>query len=1254
MLSFKNRIFKKNAITILIWALVLTGLFSYPLETHAATAEKKVTKYHLDIGAQHIWGTGSSLETATWEKGIKKGGPIEVSVSLNFPKEVCNVRAYPLTSSNFKWGIEGYSFNVTPYLHNGDDYDNNYKRYASTSIYNVNCSFSGNKVNLSYTALLKSTSDFDLKNHLNMGQLNYILDLMGGASAVQEHYPDIYNRLIEGAENGIADNVYGFLYFTPVVIEYDVIEEIPIEIDDFMADLDVPDSAKPGDTFTVKDTSVFGTSSQFALTELTYRVNTGSESDVVGWRGDSLGETISQSFNSECSVTYTIKVWNIYGDSKSASKTIKISDEHDIEIKPDLILPPYTYEGHKEIAWDQSTFIVDGIDYSAERTYSEGLARSTYKADSGTVSIKKLNNTSAEATFSQRGTYNITLDILADGGEKASDTETIEVRKTPYIIDNLSGFQKQNRKQILNITVATYPGKPLTDYSITLKDKVTGDLIKLTPDNLQANNSTIKTRAVTMTQDTEKGFAYIAVEFLTKTPSFAATGTNPQDFYYQIKVEDSKGDTDIASKTFSVQPDLPPHPAISIDTTFLRDEGTNTAAVNAEDITVAADGDEVDRSWHFGYGINSTAFTDVSIMEGYKKLSFGTDKIVGFNKTGIGKFTVKLDVKEVWTEPTLEEYVTEADYLTGSALSYSDVVNVAPIVSLEILKGTEQEILLLANNDEEYQTLISKKTELQQALLADKIDGRIIIKKLIGDTPSDITGVQQEQSLVFPYPTRALPSGLATETDEGTLLSVDSEKTYFLTYSWINGEPTVPKTIHAIDTYKGEVWRYTTNRNEEFILGHDDIGKYLYLIYPNSDQTVLIDKRTGAAAGIVDLALSGKMWLSDDLMFMVEGTNLYAVNANTLTKILAAENVSAVSRVDGKLQFISKGDNAIIRGTLDMKTMSIEKNVIFESASKNDYIPLCIDSTGRVVFWKDSGNESDKFRGIRVYGPDNRFIKEIAVTADYSDSSKQIHYSLDESGRCNHVLYWVRRTKSSPDENSFNAIDLNTGKVAVFNKNTDAYQNIWSSYAGSFESNGTSYFLFNGWYIHPGSAYYFGNNYTFTFTGSSCSMGVFGPASIGSLEESIKVSDRTVAALHGDNKPGTGYFLLKILAYPRTLAQETEEIVSRFTDKMTFIGNLDTTAETLNNRYTEQGMIANVKLEFMKSTGQILSVETSVIPTWVDKYKKNGKDIYTIIPLYGDFSKNPSLVESGHYPRAEQALADIKALLGEEYIKAEK
>lgn len=92
-------------------------------------------------------------------------------------------------------------------------------------------------------------------------------------------------------------------------------------------------------------------------------------------------------------------------------------------------------------------------------------------------------------------------------------------------------------------------------------------------------------------------------------------------------------------------------------------------------------------------------------------------------------------------------------------------------------------------------------------------------------------------------------------------------------------------------------------------------------------------------------------------------------------------------------------------------------------------------------------------------------------------------------------------------------------------------------------------------------------------------------------------------------------------------------------------------AETLDNRYTEQGMIAQVELEYMKSTRQVLSIRMSAIPTWVDKYKRNGKDVYTIIPLDDAVAENPSLAESGHFSRAEQALADITGLLGEEYIE---
>jgi poly-gamma-glutamate synthesis protein (capsule biosynthesis protein) len=98
-----------------------------------------------------------------------------------------------------------------------------------------------------------------------------------------------------------------------------------------------------------------------------------------------------------------------------------------------------------------------------------------------------------------------------------------------------------------------------------------------------------------------------------------------------------------------------------------------------------------------------------------------------------------------------------------------------------------------------------------------------------------------------------------------------------------------------------------------------------------------------------------------------------------------------------------------------------------------------------------------------------------------------------------------------------------------------------------------------------------------------------------------------------------------------------------------FISNQRT--ETLDNRYTEQGIIARVHLEYMKSTAQVRSVNMDVIPVWVDKYKKNGKDVYTIIPLDDDLPENPSLAESGHLSRAEQALADIRDLLGDEYIR---
>lgn len=92
-------------------------------------------------------------------------------------------------------------------------------------------------------------------------------------------------------------------------------------------------------------------------------------------------------------------------------------------------------------------------------------------------------------------------------------------------------------------------------------------------------------------------------------------------------------------------------------------------------------------------------------------------------------------------------------------------------------------------------------------------------------------------------------------------------------------------------------------------------------------------------------------------------------------------------------------------------------------------------------------------------------------------------------------------------------------------------------------------------------------------------------------------------------------------------------------------------SETLNNnRYTEQGMIANVHLKYNKAKGTIEDISMDAMPTWVDKYSTGGKVNYAIVPLDAELTENAALKASGHTKRAQQALDDVKTLLGEQYV----
>jgi poly-gamma-glutamate synthesis protein (capsule biosynthesis protein) len=94
-------------------------------------------------------------------------------------------------------------------------------------------------------------------------------------------------------------------------------------------------------------------------------------------------------------------------------------------------------------------------------------------------------------------------------------------------------------------------------------------------------------------------------------------------------------------------------------------------------------------------------------------------------------------------------------------------------------------------------------------------------------------------------------------------------------------------------------------------------------------------------------------------------------------------------------------------------------------------------------------------------------------------------------------------------------------------------------------------------------------------------------------------------------------------------------------------------SETTGSRYTEQGLMAAVNIQFLKSSGRILQIEAGVLPTWVDKFRSGGRDVYAIVPLTGDFENNPPLSTSGHADRAYAALEYCEELFGEAAIYGE-
>ena len=125
---------------------------------------------------------------------------------------------------------------------------------------------------------------------------------------------------------------------------------------------------------------------------------------------------------------------------------------------------------------------------------------------------------------------------------------------------------------------------------------------------------------------------------------------------------------------------------------------------------------------------------------------------------------------------------------------------------------------------------------------------------------------------------------------------------------------------------------------------------------------------------------------------------------------------------------------------------------------------------------------------------------------------------------------------------------------------------------------------------------------------------------------------------------------------PQGMEMLTDEATGRQVPVFWSMGNFvsnqrEETLDMENRRYTEQGMIAGVNLEYDLEEDKLLTISMDVIPTWVDRYKQDDGYHYAIIPLDADLDTNPTLQTSGHLDRAKRALDDMKEHMGEQHIR---
>lgn len=887
------------------------------MEVYGTQQQVTVTHYRLDTGVIFLWKSSSGV----WQNGWSPGSSKSWNGSFNIGLGKKNVKVYPYTEDNFHFNnTNQYHWNSNTFTTNKIQYDTNYSNFSTFPLQVAGANTyqeSNGKLTVTYNAtfMARGGSIFNVKDELRKpggAGKQYLIDLLGNPSQ------DIIDKmnLLDPNSESYSSNVEGYLFFIPIIIQYDELTKVeipeePEEPEEPETEVEQPPVEEP----------------------------------------EQLPEMAGVA---------------------------------------SLLLPEYTYEGHAALAEDQSGFQVNDVKYSATAAYKAKLATNEFKViPQGAGTVKKLegSHTQAHAVFPRRGMYSVSLNIKMKNEEALSAIKPIEVRKTPYIIENLGGIQKVNRKQVLNISVATYPDQPIIDYYVKVKSLKTPDEIILTEAKPQENSALIKTRVLKTYGD--KYWTNFELEFITKTDG---------EYQYTVFAKDAKGDTDIQQKNFTVRPDLPPEPIIGVQDSFIRNKGTDIAEITLEDESLS-DGDQLERKWsvYFENPLNgasqsskkgsevedSFSYQDVSKIPGYEELGYGNGQKVKFQKQGVGKVKVKLHVTDVWNEPTLEEYITSADYLSGEITADTEVINISPKITLEMGKSKELDLIILTGKTS-LPAISANINNIRAAFIEKSIDANISL--LAANLPEE---GKYRWIADWEWPT-SINCFTCRQNNKGLM---DSEFAYRITspgkvmsgYQEVcitnaphMAEALCPGDEHCrckVDPATGQkismdephvVWSYPINGSGKFALFIDNLERNIYIADYDKKKTLLLNRKTGTIVGELDFLMEENPIVSD------LSNDIFFIDVNKIQRyIVKDKKLSTVTNQGGQIYQISEGQisflgkkqgtsslagsgNGWYLGSFDMKTGQVyEKGVPVLSGYSDNVTPCDLDIEGNAVFRQD-------------------------------------------------------------------------------------------------------------------------------------------------------------------------------------------------------------------------------------------------------------------------------------------------------------